>query len=127
MQSMLHWQLQDEQKHASMLGYYKALIQLRKENGVLSRLDRKSLLVHADENNDVLLLSRWSVHEELICVLNFSHQRRSVTLPAGPAWHKIWDSAGVQWNGPTAAAEPIGNSECISYPESISIYKRSNV
>ncbi|EHQ29340.1 malto-oligosyltrehalose trehalohydrolase [Mucilaginibacter paludis] len=123
--SKFEWELFEREPHQSMLQYYKALIRLRKQNKVLSSLNRKNIKVFYDEAANTLMLHRWHDGSYLISLLNFSGQQQSAELPfQKDTWQKIFDSADPQWRGPSASAEFVeAGSSVLLQPQSILIYQ----
>jgi maltooligosyltrehalose trehalohydrolase len=128
LRSKLQWNLVDSGRHKTMLAYYKALIQLRKTNPVLSILDRKKLSVESDRQKKVLGVHRWQDEHKIICVMNFSNKtQESLPLPVEKNWYKIFDSAAEKWSGPGSLPDTIemkkSKRQTIEiFPESILIY-----
>lgn len=118
--SKLQWDIQNQEPHATMLRYYKALIQLRKTEPTL-KPDRSGVIVDADEAKKVIALCRKGESQYLSCLMNFSKETQSIAIPKGGT--KIFDSAAPEWNG-SAAAPDTSNGEAITLqPESILIYR----
>lgn len=127
-ESKLQWDLVRQEPHRTMLKFYKALIQLRKQQRALSDLNRSHLDVLANESSQTLLLKRWHEGESVFCLMNFSKKQQELMLPHHESkLQKIFDSAHPQWNGPAAAAEVItGEPAIIIQPESFLIYKNTH-
>lgn len=70
--------LWDDAQDASLLDYYRKLINLRKSHSVLWNGDRKTL--HLNNTEGTYAYSREDETEELIVVLNTSGKKRTVTL-----------------------------------------------
>ncbi|MCD0489741.1 malto-oligosyltrehalose trehalohydrolase [Pedobacter sp. MC2016-14] len=97
-QSKLDWEKTKDPKHLRILNYYKALIALRKEYPALGNTDRTCLEVVAQEADNCLTLTRWKGSQRVVCLLNFSHQRRHIELPGEEKnWIRIFDSAAAEW------------------------------
>lgn len=125
LKSKLQWNIIEKEPHKTMLNYYKALIQLRKEHLVFRHLDRKSLEVSCNKEKQTLTLRRWHDHQQVICFMNFSKEQQVIELPAQPShWSKLLDSADRQWKGQKTASGTIKNETTIELqPESIIIYE----
>ena len=123
--SKLQWELLDREPNQTMFRYYQTLINLRKQHPVLCALNRWQLDVQADEATSTLYLHRWQGNEHLRCLMNFSTQPQTVTIPADTGlWQKLFDSAEPQWRGPAAAPVSVAASEPILLqPQSILMYK----
>lgn len=118
--SRLQWDIHNQEPHATMLRYYKALIQLRKTEPIL-KPDRSGVIVDADEAKKVIALCRKGESQFLSCLMNFSGEVQSIAVPKGGT--KIFDSAAPQWNGPAAAPETTDGEAIALQPESILIYR----
>jgi maltooligosyltrehalose trehalohydrolase len=127
--SKLNWKKTGEQGHKIMLSYYKALITLRKQNPVLSNLDRKNVHAEAFSEKDCLVLKRWKGNQEIIALFNFSKQMQ--TLPIDPAFQHskvLLDSALIKWGGPNHESNSISaESKITLFPESILILFKTDV
>jgi maltooligosyltrehalose trehalohydrolase len=118
--SGLQWNILTQEPHATMLGYYKALIHLRKAEVAL-KPDRNGVMVDADETKMVIALRRKTNAQYLSCLMNFSGQPKQIAVPAGG--NKIFDSAAPEWAGPKAAPDTTGGESITLQPESILIYR----
>lgn len=122
--SKLQWELTEKEEHAVMLGYYKELISLRKQQPVLKTPDRKGLQVSFDPDKKTLTLNRKNDKQNLICFMNFSQDKMSMSMVENiDRWQKLWDSADPKWNGPAAGPELISTGQqLVLQPESVIIY-----
>ena len=123
--SKLQWELLRREPNQTMYRYYKALIALRKEQPVLHSLNRWQLDVQADTRTNTLHLHRWQDGQHIRCLMNFSPDKQSATLPTDcDLWQKVLDSAEPQWRGPAAAPVSVsGPTNIVLQPQSILIYK----
>ena len=129
--SKLDWGRILQEPHQTIFRYYQTLLALRKQSS-LRHPNRESVAVVVDEERMTLTLLRQhdgevsgQKEETVVCLLNFSKEIQTLTLPAGErAWHKLLDSADPQWNGPAAGPSIVAsNHEHVSVqPESILIY-----
>lgn len=128
LQSRLQWDLREKDGHQQLLAYYRALLRLRKQYGVLGT-NRKQMQVSADEETNCLLLQRWDADQHLVCLMNFSSISRPMVMPElMPRWEKIFDSADPGWKGPVTAPRSVNASDIITVqPESILVYASSHV
>ena len=128
-QSKLQWDLINRPPHQIMLNYYKALIRLRKTNPVLKVSDREHIQVTVNKAQNTLILKRWNAGQELLCLLNFSDEPQSIVLnQLSSRLQKIFDSAAVEWNGPTDGPESIDpDSDIRLQPQSVIIYTQAHV
>lgn len=113
--STLNWDELKNERSQAMLGYYKALISLKKTNSVLQSHDRTKLSVEFDEEKNTLRLIRFNEGMQVICLLNFSQKPQPIVLPEKADWQLLLCSADKKWLGP-------GALPAVSSPESISIY-----
>lgn len=98
--SKLRWELTGQEPHATMLRFYKALIQLRTSDPVFSALERSSLTATADETNNVLILHRWKDETHRLVLLNFSARTQEITLPdTNMQWQLLFNSSDRRWGG----------------------------
>lgn len=127
--SKLQWHLLEEAENQTMFRYYQKLIALRKQQPALYQLDRKALDVNADDHKQTLQLLRWHGDQQICCLMNFSKEKRSLTLPAGnDSWLKLLGSSDVEWNGPETVAEHLpGFAQIEILPASIIIYTNQYV
>jgi maltooligosyltrehalose trehalohydrolase len=97
----LNHPLRHEGHHGRLLAFYRELIQLRQTVPALSRLDKDTMVVSADEKVQMLYVRRWSDVDEVVILFHFGQGQADVTLPV-PAghWHKRLDSAEARWQGP---------------------------
>lgn len=123
-ESKLQWELVEQEPHGTMFRYYQALIALRKQHPVLKNTDRKQLDVNVGGNNQILVLHRWQKEQHLICLMNFSKEQQTVTLPDHiTQWEKLLDSASPEWGGPQSADDSVQSGATITLqPESLLIY-----
>ena len=129
LRSKLQWQVQDREPHATMLRYYKAVIQLRKTHPALAQPDRKHLHVECTRDNNTLFLHRWHKDQHVVCGMNFSKKEQYMPPPSyAPEWYRVFDSSEAQWQGPgSRAAMQVAGSRpgatmIVMQPESIVIY-----
>lgn len=121
--SRLQWNLLDQTEHQAMFRYYKALISLRKQHPVLKTLDRKKLRVKFHEEQNTLLLHRWTDDKHLIAILNFSNSPRKVGLPdVDQSWSTLLFSGDKQWGGEADIAATFeAKADVLLPPQSILI------
>jgi len=122
--SQLQWNLPEQGEHQVMLNFYKALIALRKKLPALHHLYRKGVKAEANEEQKTLVLHRKHHVQEAVILMNFSVNIQTISLP-DPAqnWHKQFDSADAQWNGPLAATNTVAGGQTVQLqPESFLIF-----
>lgn len=121
--SKLQWQLLEQEPHKTALQYYQAIIQLRKEHEVLKILDRTGVHAKADATSNCLVLRRGLGKKEVVCLMNFSQQMQTLSLPRHAAgYRKIFDSADPKWRGPKAAPEKADTNVDVQQ-ESVVVYE----
>ncbi|HYO23173.1 MAG TPA: malto-oligosyltrehalose trehalohydrolase [Flavisolibacter sp.] len=117
LRSKLQWHLIEEGKHKTMLQFYKALIQLRKDHAALRNLNRKTITVDFSEEDQTLFLHRRHQDSEVLCLMNFSREPKIIKRIKADEWLIVLDSAEEQWNGNGAAT--IDNNKVSIQAESI--------
>lgn len=83
--SKLKWNLRTESKYATLFEFYKALISLRKNNLYLKMCDREATHVHLHKDQNSIILERGLTGSSdlLLCVLNFSKNRKTFLFQKG--------------------------------------------
>jgi len=102
--SKLQWNLIEQGKHKTMLDFYKALIQLRKDHAALRNLDRKAITVDFSEEDQTLFVHRRHQASEALCLMNFSKEPKSINRVKADEWTVVLDSADQKWGGNGSAA-----------------------
>jgi maltooligosyltrehalose trehalohydrolase len=127
--SKLDWKKTCEPKHKIMLGYYKTLIALRKQDPVLANPDRKNVQTEAFSEKNCLLLKRRKGSEEIIVLFNFSKQVQNLSVdPAFQHASILLDSSLLKWGGPNPESNSVSAEGRINlFPESILILFKTNV
>lgn len=127
--SRLQWRLIGQGAHKTMLDYYKTLIHLRKSHPALRVLQRRGVKVDVASAAGVLILQRTEATSQVQCLMNFSKETRTVTLPGGAGeWHVLLDSAHPDWKGPKAAhSSAAGGSDVVLQPESLLVYSNTRM
>jgi maltooligosyltrehalose trehalohydrolase len=121
--SKLNWDIFNKEHHGVMLGYYKALIAMRKKEPAFKNTNRGQMTVEVDEANQTLIIQRWTDAQRVLCLLNFSDQRQHVNITEGSGqWQKLFDSAMPEWNGPISSTEIINTGWAQLPPQSILVY-----
>jgi maltooligosyltrehalose trehalohydrolase len=126
--SKLNWDELETEPHRVMFNYYKELINLRKNNPVLRNNDRKNLKIDINEPEKTLILHRWDKKQAVLCLMNFSTERTTVTVKdAKKQWEQVLDSSNRKWGGPVEDPELVMiGEEFVVQPESIAIYTCKN-
>ncbi len=101
LRAKIHWEKRRTGRHRVLLHLYRALIRLRRDNPVLSVLDRERMELRPFEAEGVIAMRRWRDGSQVLCIFNFSRSDRRLTgvLPAG-RWRRVLDSSDVIWGGP---------------------------
>ncbi len=101
--SKLQWEKRSEGKHQMMLGYYRELLRIRKENAALRQRNKSNLDVFSLEYARVLVMRRWYRKTHVAALFNFSPKDSVLKNPLPPGrWRKILDSSDERWAGPGA-------------------------
>ncbi|GAB3699704.1 malto-oligosyltrehalose trehalohydrolase [Spirosoma flavus] len=127
-QSRVQWTLQEQEPHRTLLRYYQTLIALRKQHPALRHLNRQNMSVVVDEAKKTLAVHRWHEDQQILCLLNFSNENQSITLPIeGEGWQKLFDSADPKWLGDATSADSLSVNDSLVLPaESLIIYSLSH-
>jgi maltooligosyltrehalose trehalohydrolase len=101
LRSQLHWELQHRQPHRQLRDLYAELLRLRKRFPALSNPDMSCIEATPFENENVLLLRRWSECDQAFALINFGRDsaRLPLSLPKG-IWKKVLNSRDHRWSGP---------------------------
>ncbi|MBI4595351.1 MAG: malto-oligosyltrehalose trehalohydrolase [Candidatus Tectomicrobia bacterium] len=101
LQSKVNWEKRMEGRHKVLLGFYKNLIELRKNMPALSNLDKDSREVWGLEKDQIIVMRRWEDDNHLFILFNFSSQGKKLTIPLPEGrWKKRLDSSEKIWDGP---------------------------
>lgn len=94
--------------HRALFAFYRELIRLRQECPPLARLRREEMEVDADEENQVLAISRGAANSEgIVCLFNYSDQLRVVRPPrAAGTLQLLLDSSGGSLPGSRIIVNP---------------------
>jgi maltooligosyltrehalose trehalohydrolase len=127
--SKLDWNELLKELHSTMLAYNKALISLRKNSAALRSNNRKNIKVDFNQTDHTLSLYRWDKKQVVLCLMNFSGERQTITIKdAKKQWQKELDSSDQRWGGPTAEPELVMiGDDFVILPESIIIYTCDHV
>lgn len=104
--SKLDLSLRREGHHGVLLGFYTALLRLRRTIPALRRLDKDRMDVTGYERERVLVWRRWYDESEVAAAFNFSDEPQTLALPL-PAgeWHVLLHSEDARWQ-PAGEAPP---------------------
>jgi maltooligosyltrehalose trehalohydrolase len=105
LRSKMDLDLRHNEKHHTLLEFYRTLIQLRKETPPLSSLDKRGIKVEAFERDKAILMKRQCGEDQVIGVFNFSDKpvRIETTIDKGN-WQRVIGSACEEWGGIGALA-----------------------
>ncbi|WP_288426807.1 DUF3459 domain-containing protein [uncultured Spirosoma sp.] len=120
----LPWKTLDESQRQTLYRYYQSITALRRQHPALYHLNPNQLTVTYQPENHTVLLHRWYKTDHVLCLLNFSTDKQTVTLPEfGAPLQKLLDSADPAWDGPGASPESLTDTGHITaQPESIVVY-----
>lgn len=123
---ILNWEEQKEGKHKVLWEFYQHLIDLRRTNPALKKLDKKSLEVCSLEEEKLLFMRRYSGVNQVYYIMNFSD--RTVVFQTDPpsgSWQKLLDSSDSKWMGPgSAMPEKLLPGETLTIqPKSFTLYQ----
>ncbi|GAB4035148.1 alpha-amylase family glycosyl hydrolase [Spirosoma gilvum] len=123
--SALTLDMLDDQPNPILYQYYQSLTALRRQQPALYHLNPKQTRTIYQGDRPTLLLHRSYKTNEVLCLINFSSEKQSVTLPSlDKNWKKLLDSSDPVWDGPGASPESLANAATITLqPESIVVYK----
>ncbi len=107
LRSKLDWGLREKDRHALLLAFYRALLQLRQETPALRFPDKERMRVTPFPEHRALVVERWDGDDETLVAMNFGDHPAEVrfTLREG-TWDCVLDSADARWGGPGATAPP---------------------
>ncbi len=124
--SRLNWNIRSQGTHKILLDTYRSLLQLRKENPVLSEADNRNLWTREYKEKNILVVLRGRGKERIAMLMNFSSrtQQQMTAFPPG-SWKKMWDSADKRWGGPGGILpERISDEQEIVIPAwAFTVYK----
>lgn len=122
--SKLQWELIEEEPHKTMLGYYKKLIAVRKQQPALNVLNRKELTVEFNADQGTIVIYRQYKVQDIICFMNFSKTTQKISAPVyAPVWHKLLASSDKQWGGLQDLPESVTGELLLTLqPESFTIF-----
>jgi maltooligosyltrehalose trehalohydrolase len=80
-------------EHHDIFMFYRELIRLRRECAALARLSRDGMQIVASEEKQVLALVRSAINDQVLCLFNFSDQKRLFLPPlTGETMRVLLDS-----------------------------------
>jgi maltooligosyltrehalose trehalohydrolase len=102
LRSKLNHELRKGGWHASLLRFYKRLLELRRETPALRSLDRERTSVDVCGSGHTILMRRTdSSGRDVVCAFHAGSTAEDVKLSGvSGAWTKLLDSSQEEWNGP---------------------------
>jgi maltooligosyltrehalose trehalohydrolase len=90
---------------AVILEFYRRALALRRELPALMVFDRKNLAVTGLARQRILVLSRRTENNAVLCIFSFSEVQEIIGIEmAQGRWHKVLDSSAQCWRGPGPVA-----------------------
>lgn len=115
--SRLDWSKAKKGEHLALLGFYRTLIRLRRENPALSNTNRSDMEAKEFEQRKLMLVRRKSAGHDLYCIYNFHKDDRAFDLyelGIAESSRKILDSADTDWAGPgSSLPERVGGARSL--------------
>ncbi|MFC1935001.1 malto-oligosyltrehalose trehalohydrolase [Chloroflexota bacterium] len=123
--------LRGDGQHKILYEFYRELIRLRKENAALACLSKDNMELRGDEDNNTLLVHRWSGDSGVVIIYNLSDNEVKLLQPVPSGrWHKILDSNEARWLGDGGAIpEKVGSNSEINLtlePKSFVLLEKEN-
>jgi maltooligosyltrehalose trehalohydrolase len=98
--SRLNHALCEQGQHAALLGWYRALLRLRRARPALADLDKRQLDVLPLPHERVLVVRRWSGGDEVVLLFAFGDDEAVANVPLPPGrWRKLLDADDKRWVG----------------------------
>jgi maltooligosyltrehalose trehalohydrolase len=122
--SKLCWEKRSEDRHNTLLNFYRALIALRK--GIPNFTDKTSFTVRSLLKKRVLLWHRHIGDRQIQCVMNFSEVEQKLWIYATQkGWIKVMDSTDKKWRGPGPQLPPTlwGKQKVTIPPLSVAVFE----
>jgi maltooligosyltrehalose trehalohydrolase len=125
----LNHALRTQQPHATLLEFYRTLLQLRRGLPALRDLKREGMRSTAREAEKVFTMERGEGADAAYIILHFGDREVTTSLPLAPgAWRKRLDSAEPRWHGPGSRLPDelrSGGDVTVSLPpRSVAVYVR---
>jgi maltooligosyltrehalose trehalohydrolase len=123
--SNLNWEKRNEGKHRILLNFYRKLINFRKT--IPNFVDKKSFMVRALNDKQILLWHRRFGNMQIQCLMNFSDSEQKMRMYAPHiGWTKILDSADKKWKGPGSKLPQLagGKQQVSMSPLSVAIFEK---
>jgi maltooligosyltrehalose trehalohydrolase len=105
--SKIDTELRHRDHHRTLFGFYKALLNLRKELAPLRDLSTTDSEVKSFPKESALFLRRWHGDDEVFGLFNFSDEQQAILFPLPKRlWERVLDSSELRWNGTGSVSEP---------------------
>lgn len=129
--SHIDWDSRCAAPHKLLLDFYRQLLQLRRDDPVLSRRDKCNLEATPFASPRALALRRWHGAHQRLAIFNFESATASLRLSCpGGKWEELLDSADPCWGGPGGAApaqfESAGELQLSLTASSFVLYQTSS-
>jgi maltooligosyltrehalose trehalohydrolase len=83
-----------------VLNWYRTLIQMRRGQPALARLDRDRTTVDIAGDGHTLVMRRWSADQEILAAFHLGAAPQTVNMNAEAGeWDKLLDSGEERWLG----------------------------
>jgi maltooligosyltrehalose trehalohydrolase len=110
--SKLNWDELWKDPHKQMLGFYKHLIQIRKQHPALSNPDRQSIEVSCLTKHNTIIMRRKSGYESVTILFNFSNVKQLIHIPGIKGLPEVLiSSTEKKWNGDGSKLETTGDGK----------------
>jgi maltooligosyltrehalose trehalohydrolase len=86
--------------HRTLWLFYQTLLELRGSIPALRQLDKSRVDARAREEDNCLIVARWSEDSRVLMAFNFDTRPRSIEVSELGDWEKLLDSAEQEWGGP---------------------------
>jgi len=113
-------------EHRAIFHFYRELIRLRKECPPLASLSREEMEIIANEDTQLLAIVRNLNNEQVICLFNFSGQKRAIQLPMlNGTFRLLLDSSGNPVPANSLAGTDINAAAVFTLsPFGIAVYRK---
>jgi maltooligosyltrehalose trehalohydrolase len=99
--SQLRWDAAKKEKARALLGFYRRLIRIRRNQPAIRSSDKSRLRIRAEERDRTLSIVRFREEAGVCLLVNLNDTRATITsLELEGEWRKIVDSSDAEWLGP---------------------------
>ena len=100
--SRLQWNLVEKEPHSKLFLFYKTMIALRKQLPALSHGQRSDLWVDIGPGGQMLIISRQTDKQRVMCLLNFSDRDQPIGEDLlDKNLRLLINSSDIMWGGPS--------------------------